>query len=1001
MDDEQQDDVVIHLQQDMIRKLKELSGRLAEKYSVLASTRLSKNEKQERIDGEIDPTVAGLRSAVSALNDQITDIPPQKISITPHSPQLPQLTRDFSTVSSSVGSDDMHVDDMEIDEQHISGLALAAGFARISQSDAVSDDSSQEYTLERDESRYYEIWDSEKDGEGSDGVSILGAAEYEDEAFQFTMSEVPRENRDSAPIQSQPQQLHSYGPQTYSILDGVASTEGVQGGSAVSSQVSSGADYDEDDINKSITSSLESPTSLLGSVDADHIIISDDEDDDVDGGNVENEHDIIQIGDDIIDLDPIFSDDDLVPTVWSSQIQPSPDQNLELETDQETYPWTDEVYSKLRRVFKLNSFRNNQLKAINSTLSGKDVFVLMPTGGGKSLCYQLPAIVQSGRTKGTTIVISPLVSLMQDQVDHLLELNIKAINLNSRLNEKQKGFVFQLLVNGDLDLLYISPEMVKASKKFQTVLASLYRTGNLARVVVDEAHCVSSWGHDFRPDYKQLDYFKNNFPDIPIMALTATANKYVISDIITNLKLSRTDTTILRQSFNRDNLFYQIMPKGTNTTSLTDMIKNYITTYFPSQTGIIYCHSKKSCEELSESLSKLRISSSAYHAGMSANERIRVQKSWQMNKIQVICATVAFGMGIDKPDVRFVMHYTIPRSLESYYQETGRAGRDGKYSYCITFYSFKDVRKLQKMIQIDKSLSKESKTVHLNKLQQVMTYCENQFECRRNLILNYFDEQFDSTFCYKNCDNCVKKLLDVDGTNADEIQEQDITDTALHIVKLVGSLDMERVTVINCQEIFRGSKSAKFVQAGYTSLAEHGSGKSWSKTDVERIFFQLITMKILQEYSVMNKCGYASSYVRVGPEARKLKNGQLTINMKFNIPTKKGKQSKFDEIVLEKPHFAKILDSRKSKGVTQPVRPGEPINRTNKNATIVTTFEGEDSVLYERDLDIIKQLKEQQCATESSSSRSGGSRKAYKPRKRKGRGFRRRRGGRKSNRAGS
>lgn len=992
MDDEQQEDVVLQLQQDMIRKLKELSGVLAEKYSLLSSTSISKNEKQAKIDADIDPSVTALRHTVSRLDAELDEIPNKSNSLSVPSFQLPQLARSFSTISSSVGSVTS-----EDAERHLAGLASNSVTAAVAPPTVISEGSSQEYTLERDESRYYDISDSEKDGEDEEVVSILEPDTAGDGAFQFTMSETVHEAVQPSQTQSVVRQFeHNNLQNRNDNLDISAPTNNLLS-ATISSQDSSGISEQEDDVTSSVTS-----LSPRVSMEAEQIVISDNDIDDFDSPNVYDDDDIIQIGDDVIDLDPILSDDDLVPTVWSSQVQPPYNSDEDQTGDEESHPWTEEVYAKLQRVFKLGSFRNNQLNAINSTLSGKDVFVLMPTGGGKSLCYQLPAIVKSGKTHGTTIVISPLVSLMQDQVDHLLELNIKATNLNSRLNEKQKRSVFELLVNGDLDLLYISPEMVQASKKFQTVLGSLYRTKNLARVVVDEAHCVSGWGHDFRPDYKQLDYFKNKFPDIPVMALTATANKYVISDIITNLRLNKTDITLLRQSFNRTNLFYQIVPKATKAAALIDTVKDYITTYFPSQTGIIYCHSKKSCEELAEALGKFHISSSAYHAGMSGNERIRVQKAWQMNSIQVICATVAFGMGIDKSDVRFVMHYTIPRSLESYYQETGRAGRDGKYSYCITFYSFKDVRKLQKMIQIDKSLSKESKTVHLNKLQQVMTYCENQFECRRNQILNYFDEQFDAAFCYKNCDNCVKKLLDVDGDNGDEIQEQDITDTALQIVRLVESLSRERVTVINCQEIFRGSKTAKFIQAGYTTLEGHGLGKSWSKMDVERIFFQLITMKILQEYSIMNKCGYGSSYVKVGPEARKLKNGQLTLNMKFKVPAKKGKQSKFDELLLEKPHFAKILDSRKSKGVNQPATPDNKSHRANRNTTIVTTYEGEDSVSYERDLEIVNQLKVLQSAAESRSTRSGGSQKSSRPRRRKGRGFnRRRRGGRKSYRNSS
>ncbi|CAI4957254.1 ATV_HP_G0107940.mRNA.1.CDS.1 [Saccharomyces cerevisiae] len=545
--------------------------------------------------------------------------------------------------------------------------------------------------------------------------------------------------------------------------------------------------------------------------------------------------------------------------------------NLSSKTNGPTYPWSDEVLYRLHEVFKLPGFRPNQLEAVNATLQGKDVFVLMPTGGGKSLCYQLPAVVKSGKTHGTTIVISPLISLMQDQVEHLLNKNIKASMFSSRGTAEQRRQTFNLFINGLLDLVYISPEMISASEQCKRAISRLYADGKLARIVVDEAHCVSNWGHDFRPDYKELKFFKREYPDIPMIALTATASEQVRMDIIHNLELK--EPVFLKQSFNRTNLYYEVNKKTKNTIfEICDAVKSR----FKNQTGIIYCHSKKSCEQTSAQMQRNGIKCAYYHAGMEPDERLSVQKAWQADEIQVICATVAFGMGIDKPDVRFVYHFTVPRTLEGYYQETGRAGRDGNYSYCITYFSFRDIRTMQTMIQKDKNLDRENKEKHLNKLQQVMAYCDNVTDCRRKLVLSYFNEDFDSKLCHKNCDNCRNSANVIN-------EERDVTEPAKKIVKLVESIQNERVTIIYCQDVFKGSRSSKIVQANHDTLEEHGIGKSMQKSEIERIFFHLITIRVLQEYSIMNNSGFASSYVKVGPNAKKLLTGKMEIKMQFTI----------------------------------------------------------------------------------------------------------------------
>lgn len=526
----------------------------------------------------------------------------------------------------------------------------------------------------------------------------------------------------------------------------------------------------------------------------------------------------------------------------------------------------DEIYHVLNKSFGLKSFRPNQLEAVVSTLQAKDVFVLLPTGGGKSLCFQLPALVRGGKTCGVTVVVSPLISLMQDQVQHLLEKNIRAGMISSKGSADERNATFKSLTSGQLDLVYLSPEMINNSGRVQKVISKLHENDMLARVVVDEAHCVSSWGHDFRPDYKGMKFFKENFPNVPVMALTATASEKVRLDIIHNLQMK--DPIMLKQSFNRTNLFYTVMNKPP---AIYEWVKDYIMNNHRGQTGIIYCHSKQSCETTSQKLNSFGISCMFYHAGMDPEERLDVQLQWQQNRVQLICATIAFGMGIDKPDVRFVIHMYIPRSLEGYYQETGRAGRDGRESKCIMFYSYKDARSLQSLIQRDENLEETARETHLAKLRQVVQYCENKTDCRRRQVLHFFNETFDAKNCLKKCDNCCSNITSI---------TKDVTTHCINIIKMVQLIQADKVTVLHCQDVYKGSKTKKIVTLGHSDIEYHGLGRDLDRGDIERIIFELQSLNALNEYQIM-RGGFASTYVRLGPDANVIMKGKKRISLAF------------------------------------------------------------------------------------------------------------------------
>ncbi len=390
----------------------------------------------------------------------------------------------------------------------------------------------------------------------------------------------------------------------------------------------------------------------------------------------------------------------------------------------------------LKKYFGFDTFKGNQEVVIRNVLDGNDSFVLMPTGGGKSLCYQLPSLIMDG----TAIVISPLIALMKNQVDAMRGFSTEegiAHFLNSSLTKTQMQKVKQDVLDGKTKLLYVAPESLT---KEENIL--FLKQAKISFYAVDEAHCISEWGHDFRPEYRRIRPIINKIGVAPLIALTATATPKVQSDIQKNLEML--DANVFKSSFNRENLYYEVRPKVSAAKEIIKFIKNN-----SGKSGIIYCLSRKKVEELAEILQVNGIKALPYHAGMDASTRSGNQDKFLMEDVDVIVATIAFGMGIDKPDVRFVIHYDIPKSLEGYYQETGRAGRDGGEGKCISFYSYKDIQKLEKFMQ-GKPLAEQEIGKQL--LIETVSYAESAV-CRRKMLLHYFGEEYHQENC-ENCDNC-------------------------------------------------------------------------------------------------------------------------------------------------------------------------------------------------------------------------------------------------------
>ena len=494
----------------------------------------------------------------------------------------------------------------------------------------------------------------------------------------------------------------------------------------------------------------------------------------------------------------------------------------------------------LQNVFGYQQFRQGQQEVIEATLAGKDTLVIMTTGGGKSLCYQVPALC----LEGITLVISPLISLMKDQVDQLLTNGIEAGYLNSSQTLEEQRAIEQKALSGQLKLLYLSPEKVMTQGFYHFISHC-----KISFIAVDEAHCVSQWGHDFRPEYTLLGNLRNTFPNIPLMALTATADPTTRADILLHLRLNNPHTYL--GSFDRPNIRYTVQEKFKPMEQLAKFIAGQ-----KGKSGIVYCNSRKKVEEITEKLSARNISVMGYHAGMSVQQRETVQNAFQRDNIQVVVATVAFGMGINKSNVRFVVHFDLPRSIESYYQETGRAGRDDLPSQAVMFYDPADYTWLQKMLLEEPE--SEQRDIKQHKLQAIGAFAESQ-TCRRLVLLNYFGESRQEP-C-KNCDICLEPPRKYDGL----VDAQKVMSV---IYRTGQSFGMHYII-----SVLRGLNHQKIRQYGHDQLSVYGIGKDQSQDYWVSVIRQLIHLGLIKQNIVNN------SALQLTEEARPVLRSEMKLEL--------------------------------------------------------------------------------------------------------------------------
>ncbi len=480
-----------------------------------------------------------------------------------------------------------------------------------------------------------------------------------------------------------------------------------------------------------------------------------------------------------------------------------------------------DLKNKLKEFFGYSEFRGNQEAVIKNLLAGRDTFVIMPTGAGKSMCYQLPATI----LEGTAIVISPLIALMKNQVDQLNAYNINAAYLNSTLNKTETNRVKAAVKDSRIKLLYVAPESLTKEENIE-----MLRSANISFVAIDEVHCISEWGHDFRPEYRRIKNIIQQIGDLPIIALTATATPKVQQDIQRNLHMEEAD--VFKSSFFRTNLYYEVLPKINAKRHLVQFVKEH-----NGQAGIVYCLSRKKVEELADFLKVNDVKALPYHAGLDSGQRERNQDAFLNEQADVIVATIAFGMGIDKPDVRYVVHYDAPKSLEGYYQETGRAGRDGRNSRCLMFYSYHDILKLEKFNK-DKTVTERDNAKML--LEEVTAYAESA-ACRTRQLLHYFGEHINED-C-GNCDNCKNPKETYEGQDQVELVLKTFMQTR------------EKFGLRHAVDVIRGSKNQYVLSYNHDKLEVYGKGKDqdahfWTSVIRQALILELL-VKDIDNYGVI------------------------------------------------------------------------------------------------------------------------------------------------------
>jgi ATP-dependent DNA helicase RecQ len=536
-----------------------------------------------------------------------------------------------------------------------------------------------------------------------------------------------------------------------------------------------------------------------------------------------------------------------------------------------------ELLPLLKQYFGFTSFRPLQEEIIRDSLAGRDTFALLPTGGGKSLCFQLPALVRDG----LTVVVSPLIALMKDQVDALQASGIAATFLNSSLNADESRKRLRGLHNGEFRLLYVAPERLMLSG----FLSDLQKW-NVQLIAIDEAHCISEWGHDFRPEYRQISELRKYFPNVPFMALTATATGRVREDIVSHLKLREPKCYVA--SFNRPNLTYRVLAKN----KPYDQLLNFLRAR-PKESGIVYCMSRKSTESVAQRLSEDGVKAKPYHAGLTPTERSEHQELFLRDDVRVVCATIAFGMGINKPNVRFVVHYDLPKNIEGYYQETGRAGRDGLPSECVLLFSAGDA--VKQTMFIDEKPNPQEQQIAREQLQQMVHYAECA-SCRRSELLAYFGEEFSADGCGA-CDNCLSPRATFDGTLAAQ--------KFLSCVFRIREKNGFGVGLNHVVEVLTGADTEKIRKWDHAQLSTFGIGKEHSRPEWAAIGRELIRLGFLRQTTEKFSVLEITNEGRAALKERK----KITLTKPVTTPEKQVRH--VGEIACDETLFERLRELRK------------------------------------------------------------------------------------------